>query len=143
MANPGPASVSTIHPQGLTSNQAIRLLASATGVSLNVTGDAPQVMSVINSSTYNITNVVITNANKDVSAGYLAIWTQPAGAGTEVVTNAALTSNTASTYVTKSTVVTATGVLNLSAQNFYVKVGTAVAGGTVDIYIYGTDFSSF
>jgi len=143
MANPGPASVSTIHPQGLASNQAIRLLASATGVSLNVTGDAPQVMSVINSSTYNITNVVITNANKDVSAGYLAIWTQPAGAGTEVVTNAALTSNTASTYVTKSTVVTATGVLNLSAQNFYVKVGTAVAAGTVDIYIYGTDFSSF
>ena len=143
MANPGPASVSTIHPQGLTSNQAIRLLSSATGVSLNVTGDAPQVMSVINSSTYNITNVVITNANKDVSAGYLAIWTQPAGAGTEVVTNAALTSNTASTYVTKSTVVTATGVLNLSAQNFYVKVGTAVAAGTVDIYIYGTDFSSF
>ena len=143
MANPGPASVSTIHPQGLTSNQAIRLLASATGVSLNVAGDAPQVMSVINSSTYNITNVVITNANKDVSAGYLAIWTQPAGAGTEVVTNAALTSNTASTYVTKSTVVTATGVLNLSAQNFYVKVGTAVAAGTVDIYIYGTDFSSF
>jgi hypothetical protein len=143
MANPGPASVSTIHPQNLTTNQAIRLLGVATGVSLNVTGDAPQVINVINSSTYNITNVVITNANKDVSAGYLAIWTQPAGAGTEVVTNAALTSNTASTYVTKSTVVTATGVLNLSTQNFYVKVGPAVSGGTVDIYIYGTDFSSF
>ena len=143
MANPGPASVSTIHPQGLTSNQAIRLLASATGVSLNVTGDAPQVMNVINTTSYNVTNVVITNANKDVSAGYLAIWTQPAGAGSEIVTNAALTSNTASTYVTKSTVVTATGVLNLAAQNFYVKVGTAVSGGTVDIFIYGTDFSSF
>ena len=90
-----------------------------------------------------MTNVVITDANKDVSTGALAIWTQPAGAGTEIVTNAALTSNTSSAYVTKSTVVAATGTANLSAQNFYVKVGTAVSGGTVDIFIYGTDFSSF
>ena len=143
MANPGPASVSTIHPQNLTTNQAIRLLGVATGVSLNVTGDAPQVMNVINSSTYNVTNVVITNANKDVSSGALAIWTQPAGAGTQVVANATLTSNTSSAFVTKSTVVAGTLTANIAAQNFYVNVGTAVSGGTVDIYIYGTDFSSF
>ena len=142
MANPGPASATTIHPQALGSNQAIRLLASATSVSLAATGDAAT-FNVINSTTYNVTNVVITNANKDVSAGYLAIWTGPAGTGTEIVTNAALTSNTSSAYVTKSTVVAATGTANLSAQTFYVKVGTAVAGGTVDIYIYGTDFSTF
>ena len=142
MANPGPASATTIHPQSLGSNQAIRLLASATGVSLAATGDAVT-FNVINSSTYNVTNVVITNANKDVSSGALAIWTGPAGTGTEIVTNASLTSNTSSAYVTKSTVVAATGTANLSAQTFYVKVGTAVAGGTVDIYIYGTDFSTF
>ena len=142
MANPGPASATTIHPQGLNSNQAIRLLASATSVSLAATGDAAT-FNVINSTTYNVTNVVITNANKDVSAGYLSIWTGPAGTGTEIVTNAALTSNTSSAYVTKSTVVAATGTANLSAQTFYVKVGTAVSGGTVDIYIYGTDFSTF
>lgn len=142
MANPGPASATTIHPQPLGSNQAIRLLASATSVSLAATGDAAT-FNVINSTTYNVTNVVITNANKDVSAGYLAIWTGPAGTGTEIVTNAALTSNTSSAFVTKSTVVSATGTANLSAQTFYVKVGTAVSGGTVDIYIYGTDFSTF
>lgn len=142
MANPGPASATTIHPQPLGSNQAIRLLASATSVSLAATGDAAT-FNVINSTTYNVTNVVITNANKDVSAGYLSIWTGPAGTGTEIVTNAALTSNTSSAYVTKSTVVAATGTANLSAQTFYVKVGTAVSGGTVDIYIYGTDFSTF
>jgi hypothetical protein len=142
MANPGPASATTIHPQPLGSNQAIRLLASVTGVSLAATGDAAT-FSVINSTTYNVTNVVITNANKDVSSGALAIWTGPAGTGTEIVTNASLTSNTSSAYVTKSTVVAATGTANLSAQTFYVKVGTAVSGGTVDIYIYGTDFSTF
>ena len=85
----------------------------------------------------------ITNANKDVSAGYLAIWTGPAGTGTEIVTNAALTSNTSSAYVTNSTVVSATKNANLSAQTLYVKVGTAVAGGTVDIFVYGYDFSEF
>lgn len=142
MANPGPASATTIHPQTLGSNQAIRLLASATSVSLAATGDAAT-FNVINSTTYNVTNVVITNANKDVSSGALAIWTGPAGTGTEIVTNASLTSNTSSAYVTKSTVVAATGTANLSAQTFYVKVGTAVSGGTVDIYIYGTDFSTF
>jgi hypothetical protein len=143
MANPGAATTVTAHPQGLTSNQAIRLLAYATSVSLNATGDATVTLPVINTSSYNITNVVITNANKDVSAGYLAIWTQPAGAGTEIVTNAALTSNTSSAFVTKSTVVTATGTANLSAQTFYVRVGTAVAGGTVDVFVYGTDFTAF
>ena len=142
MANPGPASATTIHPQPLGSNQAIRLLGSVTGVSLAATGDAAT-FNVINSTTYNVTNVVITNANKDVSSGALAIWTGPAGTGTEIVTNASLTSNTSSAYVTKSTVVAATGTANLSAQTFYVKVGTAVSGGTVDIYIYGTDFSTF
>ena len=143
MSNPGAATTVTAHPQGLTSNQAIRLLAYATSVSLNATGDAAITLPVINTTSYNITNVIITNANKDVSAGYLAIWTQPAGAGTEIVTNAALTSNTSSAYVTKSTVVAATGTANLSAQTFYVKVGTAVAGGTVDIFVYGTDFTAF
>jgi len=141
MANPGPASATTIHPQPLGSNQAIRLLASVTGVSLAATGDAVT-FNVINSSTYNVTNVIITNASADVSGGALAIWTGPAGTGTEIVTNASLTSNTSSAYVTKSTVVAATGTKNLATQQFVVKVGTAVTG-TVDIYIYGTDFSTF
>jgi hypothetical protein len=143
MANPGAATTVTAHPQTLSSNQAIRLIAYATSVSINATGDAAITLPVINTTSYNITNVIITNANKDVSAGYLAIWTQPAGAGTEIVTNAALTSNTSSAFVTKSTVVSATGTTNLSAQTFYVKVGTAVAGGTVDIFVYGTDFTAF
>jgi len=142
MANPGAATTTTVHPQVLSSNQAIRLIAYATSVSINATGDAAITLPVINTTTYNVTNVVITNANKDVSAGALAIWTGAAGTGTEIVTNAALTSNTSSAYVTKSTVVAATGTANLSAQVFYVRIGTAVASGTVDVYVYGTDFTA-
>ncbi len=143
MANPGPASAVTIHPSNLATNQAIRLLASANAVPLSFTGDATVTLQINNTTSYAVTNVAITNANKDVSAGYLAIWTGPAGTGTEIVTNAALTSNTSSAYVTNSTVVSATKNANLSAQTLYVKVGTAVAGGTVDIFVYGYDFSEF
>ena len=143
MSNPGAATTTTVHPQVLSSNQAIRLIAYATSVSINATGDAVITLPVINTSSYNITNVVITNANKDVSAGALALWTGAGGTGTEIVTNASLTSNTSSAFVTKSTVVAATGTANISAQVFYVRVGTAVSGGTVDVYVYGTDFTAF
>ena len=142
MSNPGPASTSSIHPSNLATNQAIRLLAVINGASVGTTGDTAT-FAIQNSTSYCIQNVAITNANKDVSTAALAIWTGPAGTGTEVVTNAALTSNTSSAYVTNATVVAGTKTTNLSAQTLYVKVGTAVVGGTVDIYVYGYDFGSF
>jgi len=143
MSNPGPASTQSIHPSNLATNQAIRLLAYASGVPISQTGDSSVSLPVNNTTTYAVTNVAITNANKDVSSGALAIWTGVNGTGTEIVTNAALTGNTSSAYVTNSTVVSATKNANLSAQNLYVKVGTAVSGGTVDIFVYGYDFSEF
>jgi hypothetical protein len=143
MANPGPASTVTIHPSNLATNQAIRLLAFASGVPISQTGDASVTLPINNTTSYAVQNVAITNANKDVSGGALAIWTAPAGTGTEIVTNASLTSNTSATYVTNSTVVAGTKNTNLSAQTLYVRVGTAVSGGTVDIFVYGYDFSEF
>ena len=143
MANPGPASTQTIHPSNLASNQAIRLLAYASAVPVSQTGDAAVTLPINNTSSYNVQFVAITNANVDVSGGALAIWTAPAGTGTEIVTNASLTSNTSSTYVTNATVVAGTKNTRLTAQTLYVKVGTAVAGGTVDIFVYGYDFSEF
>jgi hypothetical protein len=143
MANPGPSSTTTIHPSNLATNQAIRLLAYASGVPISQTGDASVTIPINNTTTYCVQNVAITNANKDVSSGALAIWTAPAGTGTEIVSNAALTGNTSSAFVTNSTVVSTTKTANLSAQTLYVKVGTLVAGGTVDIFVYGYDFSEF
>jgi len=143
MANPGPATTQTIHPSNLATNQAVRLLAFASAVPISATGDSIVTIPVLNTSSYNVQFVAITNANVDVSGGALAIWTAPAGTGTEIVTNASLTSNTSSTYVTNSTVVAGTKATRLTAQTLYVKVGTAVAGGTVDISVYGYDFSEF
>jgi hypothetical protein len=143
MANPGPASTTTIHPSNLASNQAIRLLAFASAVPISQTGDAAVTLPINNTSSYNVQFVAITNANVDVSGGALAIWTAPAGTGTEIVTNASLTSNTSSTYVTNSTVVAGTKAKRLTDQTLYVRVGTAVTGGTVDVFVYGYDFSEF
>jgi len=143
MANPGPATTQTIHPSNLATNQAVRLLAFASAVPISATGDSIVTIPVLNTSSYNVQFVAITNANVDVSGGALAIWTAPAGTGTEIVTNASLTSNTSSTYVTNSTVVAGTKATRLTAQTLYVKVGTAVTGGTVDIFVYGYDFSEF
>ena len=143
MANPGPATTQTIHPSNLATNQAVRLLAYANSVPVSATGDAAVTLPVFNTASYNVQYVAITNANVDVSGGALAIWTAPAGSGTEIVTNASLTSNTSSTYVTNATVVAGTKATRLTAQTLYVKVGTAVAGGTVDIFVYGYDFSEF
>ena len=143
MANPGPSSTTTIHPSNLATNQAIRLLAYASSVPISQTGDASVTLPINNTTTYAVTNGAITNANKDVSSGALAIWTAPAGTGTEIVSNAALTGNTSSAFVTNSTVVSTTKTANISAQTLYVKVGTAVSGGTVDIFVYGYDFSEF
>ena len=143
MANPGPSSTTTIHPSNLATNQAIRLLAYASSVPISQTGDASVTLPINNTTTYAVTNVAITNANKDVSSGALAIWTAPAGQGTEIVSNAALTGNTSSAFVTNSTVVSTTKTANISAQTLYVRVGTAVSGGTVDIFVYGYDFSEF
>ena len=143
MANPGPASTQTIHPSNLATNQAVRLLAFASAVPISATGDSIVTIPVFNTSSYNVQFVAITNANVDVSGGALAIWTAPAGTGTEIVTNASLTSNTSSTYVTNATVVAGTKATRLTAQTLYVKVGTAVASGSVDIFVYGYDFSEF
>lgn len=138
MSNPGPASTTTIHPQNVLSNQAIRLLGVATGVNLSQTGDAATI-AISNTTNYSVYQVVVTNASADVHTGAIGVFPQPGGAGTATVSNAALTGVTGSTVVSQRTV-NSTAIQ--SAQNQYVRVGTAVTG-TVDVYIFGYDFSTY
>ena len=138
MANPGPASTTTIHPQNVLSNQAIRLLGVATGVNLSQTGDAATI-AISNTTNYSVYQVVVTNASGNVATGAIGVFPLPGGAGTATVSNAALTGVTGSTVVSQRTV-NSTAIQ--SAQNQYVRVGTAVTG-TVDVYIFGYDFSTY
>ena len=121
MANPGPASTTTIHPQSVTSNQAIRLLAVATGVNVNATGDQA-VLPIINSTNYSVSNVVFTNASTSLTTAYAGLFTAPSAGGTGIVANAALSALTGSTVVSQRTVAS---TATQSAQNLYLNVGTA------------------
>jgi len=140
MANPGPSTTVTIHPSNIASNQAIRLLAVATGVNVNATGDQA-VLPIINSSNYSVSNVVFTNASVSLSSAAAGLFTAPSAGGTGIVSNAALSALTSSTVVSQRTVAS---TATQSAQNLYINVGTAQgATATMDVYVYGYDFSTY
>ena len=140
MSNPGPASVQTIHPQNVLTNQAIRLLAVVTGVNVNATGDQA-VLPILNSTNYSVSNVVFTNASISLSSAAAGLFTAPTAGGTGVVANAALSALTGPTVVSQRTVAS-TAIQ--SGQNLYLNVGTAQgAAATMDVYVYGYDFSTY
>jgi hypothetical protein len=157
MANPGPASTQTQSnvailvpvntqqkPVELGSNDQ-RLLAVGRAVSVNATGDAA-LLPIINAASYNVTNIVVANAqlagvSGSIATANISINTGAAVTGTSVNAAAALTTLTASNVVAQRTVVAATLLLSLTAQNLFVNVGTAVATGTLDIFVYGYDLT--
>jgi len=140
MANPGPASTTTIHPSNLASNQAIRLLGVVTGVNVNGTGDQA-VIAINNSTNYSVSNVVFTNASISLTTAAAGVFTAPSAGGTAIVSNAALSALTGSSVVSQRTVAT---TATQTAQNLYVNVGTAQgAAATMDVYVYGYDFSVY
>jgi hypothetical protein len=101
------------------------------------TGDT--VLPIINSTTYSVSNVVMTNASVSLTTAAAGVFTAPAAGGTAIVSNAALSALTSSTVVSQRTVASTAAQ---SGQNLYVNVGTAQgAAATVDVYVYGYDFS--
>jgi hypothetical protein len=135
-----PNSVTTIHPSNLASNQAIRLLAVATGVNVNATGDQA-VLQINNSTNYSVSNVVFTNASTSLTTAAAGLFTAPSAGGTGIVSNAALSALTGSSVVSQRTVAS---TATQSAQNLYLNVGTAQgATATMDVYVYGYDFSNY
>ena len=137
MANPGPASTQTNHVTNISTNQAIRLLAFYQGVNVNATGDT--VLPINNSSTYSVSNVIFTNASTSLTTAAAGLFTAPSAGGTGIVSNAALSALTGSTVVSQRTVASTAAQ---TGQNLYINVGTAQgATATMDVYVYGYDFS--
>jgi hypothetical protein len=147
MSNPGPAITSSIHPSNLSTVQAERLLCGLKGVSVGAAADFK--LPIVNSSTYSVQQIVVTNAqtpstgaSADVHTVYFGLYTAPGGAsgnGTAIYTAAALSGVTANTVVD---VLTPTTTASQTVQNLYVNISTAfVAGATVDVYVYGYDLS--
>ena len=140
MSNPGPASTQTIHPSNLATNQAIRLLGVLVGVNVNATGD--NAIPVFNTSSFSVTNFIVTNASTSLTTAVAAVYPAANAQGTAIVAaSTALSGNTAANVVNQLTV--ASTVVQ-STQNIYFRVTTAQgAAATADVYVYGYDFSTF
>ena len=137
MSNPGPAISSTGNAQPLNSSQAIRLLGSVRGANLNATGDT--VIPIVCSTTYSVSNVILTNASISLTTALAGVFTAPAAGGAAIVANAALSGATGPTIVSQRTVASTAAQ---TGQSLYLNVGTAQgAAATGDIYVYGYDFS--
>ena len=140
MSNPGPSSTQTIHPSNLASNQAIRLLGVATGVSVSALGDEA-VIQINNSTNYSVSNVIFTNASASLTSAEAGLFTAPSAGGTAIVADAALSAMTSAAVVSQRTVATTN---TQSAQNLYVNVSVVQAGTvTMDVYVYGYDLSVY
>ena len=137
MANPGPATTVANHPSNLASNQAIRLLASYQGVNLNAAGDT--VLPINNTTSYSVSNVIVTNASTSLTTAAAGLFTAPSAGGTGIVANAALSACTSASVVSQRTVASTAAQ---SGQNLYFNVGTAQgAAATADVFVYGYDLS--
>lgn len=137
MANPGPATTVSNHPQNLSSNQAIRLLASYQSVNLNAAGDT--VLPILDTGRYSVSNVVITNASISLTTATAGVFTAPSGGGTAIVADAALSALTSSSVVSQRTVASTAAQ---TGQNLYFAVGTPQgAAATADVFVYGYDLT--
>jgi hypothetical protein len=143
MANPGPASSVSNHPQVLGTNQALRLIASAQSVNLSAAGDTPMV--VLDVSKFVPTKVIITNglnssgATTTIATATVGAYTGPAATGSTILTTAALTSNTGGPYVTLTDATNLNTAIS-NPTNIYVNVGTTIAA-TCDVFVYGYDLT--
>ena len=137
MANPGPAVTISNHPIQLSSNQALRLLASYQGVNVNATGDT--VLPILDTGSYSVSNVIFTNASTSLTTAAAGLFTAPSAGGTGIVANAALSALTGATVVSQRTVAS---TASQAGQNLYVNVGTAQgAAATMDVFVYGYDLT--
>jgi hypothetical protein len=154
MANPGPASANTPNYVVVPQN-GLRLLAFAKAVSLATAGDTAMTMQT---STGNILPLYVITANSaqgttvSVATATVGVYTGAGQTGTTILTTAALTSQSTAVYVKSQAPTNATTMIygnspnttnasNTNSSIWYVNVGTTVAGGVIDVYVYGFDLT--
>ncbi len=121
---------------------ALRCIAQTRGVSINSTGDAA-FMPLINLGSFVATVIVFSNGlisgvTGNIAAGSVSVNTGAASTGTVVRTAGVLTGMT-STAVALVNAAASAGALVTGVTGLYFNVGTAVANGTVDCFVYGYD----
>jgi hypothetical protein len=110
----------------------------AVGVSVAATGNAVAQIPIVGGSEYIVRRIVVANANQSIAAANVTILTSNDGNASNAVSNATVLSSVdGTTKFQDITLATGTATTVYSAGSMYVKVNTAVSGGTCDITVYG------
>lgn len=136
MPNPGPATTVTVNAQPVNTQQALVLIASYAGLSVAAAGDT---FIPLNGpiGAFVPTTVLTTNANVTMATATVGIYTAPAAGGTAVLTTAALTGQTTNAFAYVRAATAAAAKVVPASNGLYANVGTTVATGTIDLYLYG------
>ena len=113
-------------------------LGKAVGVSVAATGNAVAQIPVVGGSSYIVRRIVVANANQSIATGNVTILTSNDGNASNAISNATTLASVTSTSTFQDvTLATGTATTVYSAGSLYVKVNTAVSGGTCDITVFG------
>lgn len=135
--NPGAAQTTTNHPIQLSSNQAIRLIASAQSVNLNSVGDT--LAQILVQGRVSVAYVLLSNASTSLTTAAFAVYTAPAAGGTAVLS---ATTPTGATTAAKVVNTAASSTDAITGPNLYIRNTTAQgAAATADVFIYGYDLT--
>lgn len=141
MSNPGPAT--TVTPNYVIDAQnAYRLLAYAKNVNLSSAGDIAMQMITAGGTVlpYQIVTCNSSGTTADIHTATVGVYTATAQGGSAILTTGALTSQTTATYV-KQQASSNPNTAIVGAGQWYVNIGTTVAGGQCDVLVYGYDLS--
>jgi hypothetical protein len=113
-------------------------VAQAVTVDVGSTGNAVAQISVAGGTSYIVRRITVANANKSIATANVVILTSNDGNASNAVSNVTVLSSVTSTSTWQDIpLATAAATTVYSAGSLYVKVNTAVSGGTCDITVYG------
>lgn len=112
-------------------------IASGQAVSVGATSNAAATLGTTGTS-FIVRRITVANANKSIATANVSIITTSDGNTSNAVASATLLSNITSTSTFQDLTLAAGAATTVySAGALYVKVNTAVSGGTCDVTVYG------
>lgn len=112
-------------------------IASGQAVSVGATSNAAATLGTTGTG-FIVRQITVANANKSIATANVSILTSSDGNTSNAVASATLLSNVSSTTTYQDLTLAAGAATTVyTAGALYVKVNTAVSGGTCDVTVYG------
>ena len=113
-------------------------LGKTAGASVGSTGNAVVTIPVTSGTAYIVRQITVANANKNIGTANVVVLTSSDGNASNAVSNVTVLSSVTSNATFQDVgLATAAATTVYTAPALYVKVNTAVSGGTCDITVFG------